>query len=143
MLFPSLETDYVTISKPNAFAICDGMLRTAHCLIVGLPEPELREIRDTLDRLLMRADRALDLIEVDFSLTFEGLEINPGKLSIPSPNLADIFQTPLILPVLKISALCPPVKFRYPLLLDACRPFLQRPQSIHRHWPQNRSQPPL
>jgi len=79
MLFPPHERDYVAISKPNAFAICDGMLRTAHCLIVGLPESELREIRHTLDRLLMRADQALELIEIDFSLSFEGLEIDPGK----------------------------------------------------------------
>ena len=131
MLFPPPEIDYVAISKPNAFAICDGMLRTAHCLIVGLPEPELREIRDTLDRLLMRADRALDLIEVDFSLTFEGLEIDAGKSPVPSPSLADVFQTPLILPVLKTSVLCSSVKFQHPLWPDACRPFLQRPQSIH------------
>ena len=71
--------DSVALSNSTAFAICDGLLRMSHCFIIELPEPELREIRRILDSLLMTADLALDLMETDISLNFDGLSIRPGE----------------------------------------------------------------
>jgi hypothetical protein len=48
-------------------------------MIVELPEPELRDIRYTLDALLIRTDQVLDMVERDFSLIFNGLRVDPCK----------------------------------------------------------------
>jgi hypothetical protein len=69
----------VTLSSHTAFALCDGLLKMAHCMIVELPEPELRDIRYTLDALLIRTDQVLDMVERDFSLIFNGLRVDPCK----------------------------------------------------------------
>ncbi|KAF9780939.1 hypothetical protein BJ322DRAFT_1112323 [Thelephora terrestris] len=68
----------VTLSSHTAFALCDGLLKMAHCMIVELPEPELRDIRYTLDALLIRTDQVLDMVERDFSLIFNGLRVDPS-----------------------------------------------------------------
>lgn len=71
----------VVLTNSTAFALCDTLLRMAHCLIIELPEPELRDIRYTLDSLLTRTDQVLDLVERDFALRFNGLNVNPTRES--------------------------------------------------------------
>lgn len=104
----SLGEDPVLLSKSTAFAMCDGLIRMSHCLVIELPEPELREIRYMLDSLLVKADLALDLMEREISLDFGGLnvDIDPGESSVPVlfPVSSDIFQTPALPLGLKISA---------------------------------------
>ncbi|KAF9778104.1 hypothetical protein BJ322DRAFT_1114347 [Thelephora terrestris] len=75
--------DFVVLSNPTAFAMCDGLLRMSNCLILELPESELREIRYMLDTLLTKADLALDLMEHEISLNFEGLNIEPERRAPP------------------------------------------------------------
>ena len=76
MRCPARET--VTVSATSAYSICDGLLRMAHCFIVELPEPKLRDIRYALEGLLVKANRTLEVFEYDLSLNFDGLEIDPG-----------------------------------------------------------------
>lgn len=73
--------DSVVLTSSTAFAVTDGLLRMAHCLIVELPEPELREVRYTLNSLLTRTDQVLDIVERDFSLDFESLRLDPTRES--------------------------------------------------------------
>jgi hypothetical protein len=98
MRCPHTEPNYVALSAPSAFAITDGLLRMAHCLIVELPENELREIRYTINTLLSKTDLLLDTIERDLSLNFDGLDINPGEFQMGCLGSSDVFQmfkTPL------------------------------------------------
>lgn len=74
-----LTGDAVVLSTANATAMADGLLRMAHCLIVELPEPQLQDLRYTLDLLLMRVDQILDA--EDLCLNFDGLTTNPGEFS--------------------------------------------------------------
>ena len=73
----------MTLPTASASALTDGLLRMAHCLIMELPEPELREVRSTLDILTMKIDQILDSAEYDLSLNFDGLTINPGESHEP------------------------------------------------------------
>ncbi|KAF9781015.1 hypothetical protein BJ322DRAFT_1112403 [Thelephora terrestris] len=88
--------DFVVLSNPTAFAMCDGLLRMSNCLILELPESELREIRYMLDTLLTKADLALDLMEHEISLNFEGLNIEPERRAPPGAEDFGAFR------------LCPP-----------------------------------
>lgn len=85
---PQAASDSILIPTASASAICDGLLRMAHCLILELPEAELRGVRYTLSVLSMRADQLLDSAVRDFALNFDGLAIDPGKSSRPYPNLS-------------------------------------------------------
>lgn len=78
---PSTGRDSIQLTAASSFAICDGLLRMAHCLMIELPEAELRDVRYTLDTLLARADQLLNVAEldVDLSLDFDGLQVNEGK----------------------------------------------------------------
>lgn len=69
----------ITLSSSSAFAICDGLLRMAHCLIVELPEPELRDIYYTLGTLLAKTEQVLEVLENDVFLNFDNLSLDPGK----------------------------------------------------------------
>lgn len=89
--------DSVVLTSSTAFSICDGLLKMAHCLIIELPEPELREVRYTLNSLLTRTDQVLDIVERDYSLNFDGLRIDSGKSWSPCRCLSDVFQLPIIL----------------------------------------------
>ena len=64
----------------------------AHCLIVELPEPELRDIRYTLDILLAKTDQILDMAERDLSLNFKGLTIDPGKFTTSCLGLSHLWN---------------------------------------------------
>lgn len=86
--------DFVVLPNSTAFAMCDGLIRMSHCLIVELPEDELREIRYRLDSLLMKADLALDLMGRKVSLDFKGLAMDPRKSPVLFSILSDIFQVP-------------------------------------------------
>lgn len=83
MRYQSTDGDTVAISSSTASAICDSLLRMAHSLIIELPEPELRETRFTLDSLLMKADRILDLMQDDGSFDLHGLHIGTGEPLAP------------------------------------------------------------
>jgi hypothetical protein len=79
MRCPSTERDSIQLTATSGFAICDGLLRMAHCLMIELPEAELRDVRYTLDTLLAKADQLLDAADVDFSLNFDSLQVNEGN----------------------------------------------------------------
>ena len=79
MLHPPTDAHSIQLPTASAFSLCDGLLRMAHCLIVKLPESELRDVRYTLDTLSTRVDQLLDSAELDLSLNFDGLVIDPGK----------------------------------------------------------------
>ncbi|KAF9785354.1 hypothetical protein BJ322DRAFT_1020895 [Thelephora terrestris] len=81
--------DFVVLPNSTAFAMCDGLIRMSHCLIVELPEDELREIRYRLDSLLMKADLALDLMGRKVSLDFKGLAMDPRSCTYPPPGAED------------------------------------------------------
>jgi hypothetical protein len=90
MLHPRTSGESVLLSTASATAVCDGLLRMAHCLIVELPEPQLRDIRYTLEALLTRVNERLDSAEFDLSFNIGGLAIDPGncykpRLSFPHP----------------------------------------------------------
>ena len=72
-------TAFIQLPTTSAFSLCDGLLRIAHRLMIELPEPELRDIRYTLDALSTRVDQLLESAELDYSLNFDGLSIDPGK----------------------------------------------------------------
>ena len=76
---PNAGQETVTFPAGSALAICDGLLRMVHRFIIELPEPELRNIRYTLEGLLVRADQVLDTFEHDLSLNFDALSIDPGE----------------------------------------------------------------
>lgn len=82
----------IVLSNSTAFVMCDGLLRMSHCLIVELPEPELREIRYILDTLLVKTDLVLDSMERDISFNLEGLSIDSGEPFVLCPSLSDVFQ---------------------------------------------------
>ncbi|KAF9777755.1 hypothetical protein BJ322DRAFT_1021830 [Thelephora terrestris] len=85
----SLGEDPVLLSKSTAFAMCYGSIRMSHCLVIELPEPELREIRYMLDSLLVKADLALDLMEREISLDFGGLNVDIDPDSCTPPGAED------------------------------------------------------
>ena len=92
MCFPLTGQECIVLSTPSASPICDGLLRMAHCLIVELPEPELRDIHYTLDILLAKTDQILDMAECNLSLNFEGLTIDPGKFTISCLGLSHLWN---------------------------------------------------
>lgn len=97
MRCPHAEQDTVALSASNAFSMSDGLLRMAHCLIIELPEAELREIRCTLDVLLTKTDQMLDMLERDLSLNFDSLNIDPGESQahfLDSSNGFQMFKIP-------------------------------------------------
>ena len=71
--------DFIQLPVATTFSLCDGLLRMAHRLVIELPEPQLRDVRYTLDTLLTRVDQLLESAELDLSLNFEGLSTDPGK----------------------------------------------------------------
>ena len=75
---PPTGRDSINLTAASGFAICEGLLKMAHCLMIELPEAELRDVRYTLGGLLTRADQLLDAAEVDFSLNFDSLHVNEG-----------------------------------------------------------------
>jgi hypothetical protein len=79
--------DFVVLPNSAAFAMCDGLLHMSHCLIAKLPESDLREVRYMLDSLLTKADLALDLMEREVTLDFEGLNIALSETSSFSGRL--------------------------------------------------------
>ncbi|KAF9790755.1 hypothetical protein BJ322DRAFT_1017402 [Thelephora terrestris] len=89
MCHHSVGEDPVLLSKSTAFAMCDGLIRMSHCLVIELPEPELREIRYMLDSLLVKADLALDLMEREISLDFGGLNVDIDLDSCTPPGAED------------------------------------------------------
>lgn len=89
---PMPGANSIRLSNSTAFAICDGLLRMSHCFILELPEPELKEIRRIVDSLLMTADLALDLMETDVSLNFDGLSIHPGEFLSPLAHCLTSFD---------------------------------------------------
>jgi len=112
MRYRQARMDSVILSNQTAFALCDGLLRMAQCWIIELPETELREIRNVLEGLLVRTDQALDLMEGDISLDFEGLGVDSGGLATYYPSSSDVFQTLVILLGPKTSV---PYLFQLPL----------------------------
>ena len=93
---PSAGTDFIQLPTASTFSLCDGLLRMAHRLMIELPEPELREVRYTLDTLLARVEQLLDSAEVDLSLNFEGLSFDQGeswrfhlRVSAPVSSISD------------------------------------------------------
>ena len=84
--------DSVVLSASSAFAVCDSLLRMAHCLIVELPESELRDIRYTIDILATRTNQILGSAERDLSLNFDRLAIIPGECLIYPCSSSDISQ---------------------------------------------------
>jgi hypothetical protein len=62
--------------------------------MIELPEPELRNIRRTLDTLLARADQILDIAEHELSLNFDGLAIDPGESRTSCLDFPNLLQTP-------------------------------------------------
>ena len=91
-------TDRDTIQLPTtaAFNICDGLFKMANCLVVGLPEAQLRDVRYALDTLTSKVDRLLESGEYDLSLNFDGLAVDPGESSMLHPKisvLVSYFQT--------------------------------------------------
>lgn len=52
----------------------------SHCLMVQLPDSELRVVRCVVDAVLARADQLLATAE-DVSLDFNSLSIDSGKSS--------------------------------------------------------------
>jgi len=85
-------SDSIQLSTASGFAVCDGLLRMAHCLMTALPEPELRNIRFTLGALTARADHLLESTEFDLALNFDNLAVDAGKSCAPSRH----FRTHLI-----------------------------------------------
>ena len=73
------RTDFIQLPATVTFSLCNGLLWMAHCLIIELPEPQLRDIRCTLDILSIRADQLLESAELYLSLDFNSLLIDPGK----------------------------------------------------------------
>ena len=110
-----LTGDAVLLSTANATAMADGLLRMAHCLIIELPEPQLQDLRYTLDLLLMRVDQILDA--EDLSLNFDGLTTNPGESFRLRPD--------------------PPLTCFVPQTFTATR----RPKTLARYWFQPPSAP--
>jgi hypothetical protein len=76
---PQPAGDSVVLTPATASAFTDGLLRMVHCFVMELPEPELRDVRSTLDILMMKVDQILDNTEHDLSLNFDNLTIDPGK----------------------------------------------------------------
>ena len=91
MRHPHADSSSITLPTTNAFAICDGLLKMAHCLINELPEAELTHIRDTVDALLIKTDQRLGVIEQDFSLNFDGLSINPSECQMYYSGSSNLF----------------------------------------------------
>ena len=89
----------------SAFAICDGLLRMAHCFLMELPETDLRHIRCTLESLLIRADQVLDEFEFDLSLNFDALAIE-CEYCAHRPVLSNHLQTAIPPPGPKTLARC-------------------------------------
>lgn len=91
------DRDMVQLPTASAFNICDGLFKMANCLVVGLPEAQLRGVRYALDTLMAKVDRLLESDEYDLSLNFDGLAIDPGKSSKSHPKLphrSHIFRHP-------------------------------------------------
>ena len=80
MRYRPARADSVVLSNQTAFALCDSLLQMTRFWIIELPEPELREIRNALDSLVVRADQVLDLMEGEISLDFRSLRVDSGEL---------------------------------------------------------------
>ena len=90
MRHPPTGSDSIQLTVASGFAICDSLLRMAHCLMVELPEAELRSVRYTLEVLSMRANQLLDTAEFDLSLNLDGLAIDQGKSRRPHTNVSPL-----------------------------------------------------
>ena len=125
---PPTARDSAVLSASSAFAVCDGLLRMAHCLIVELPESELRDIQYIIDVLASRTNQMLDLAEHDLSLNFDRLAIIPGKCSIHPCSSSDISQ--ISIPSLELKTLARSWSKTLPLRILVDRTPLPRPPTI-------------
>ena len=106
MRHPPTDRNTIQLPTTSAFNICDGLFKMANCLVVELPDAQLRDVRYALETLVSKVDRLLESGEYDLSLNFDGLAVNPGEsprfypdiyaLTLPSLDIpgAEDFGTP-------------------------------------------------
>ena len=94
MRYRPARADSVILSNQTAFALCDSLLQMTRFWIIELPEPELREIRNALDSLLVRTDQVLDLMEGEICLEFGSLRVDSSELLAYDPSLSNVFFFP-------------------------------------------------
>ena len=100
----------MVLSNQAAFALCDSLLQMTRFWIIELPEPELREIRNVLGGLVVRADQALDLMENEICLDFESLQIDSSGFLVYDSNFSDFFLQTTVIPLEPKTSAPPPLQ---------------------------------
>lgn len=84
--------DTIQLPTASAFNICDGLFKMANCLVVELPEAQLRDIRYALETLVSKVDRLLESGEYDLSLNFDGLTVDPSECLESHPDISALIS---------------------------------------------------